>query len=158
MAVVVPVSLAATGVAAASILSAPPAASPAPSPPPGLMRSADVDDGPDDADTKGDPKRDAGIHGGPIERTHDAGACGLVGVGGLPGNWTHGDYVSAVAALGDPALVPIAAQSDCGKPAQAGGPSAQGGGPPEHAGGPPEHAGPPDVAAAPDTAGPPQGS
>jgi hypothetical protein len=83
---------------------------------------------------------DAGVHGGPIERFHRTGACDLVDLGGLPGNWTHGDYVSAVAGLGDPALIPIAARSACGKPTVAVG---RGGGPPEHAGlgGPPEHAG-----------------
>jgi hypothetical protein len=48
----------------------------------------------------------------------------------LPGNWTHGDYVSAVAAAGDPAQIPLAAQSDCGKPMVAVG---HGGGPPAHA-------------------------
>ena len=48
---------------------------------------------------------DAGVHGGPIERFHDAGSCDLTAVGSLPGNWTHGDYVSAVAA-GQPGLDP----------------------------------------------------
>lgn len=105
---------------------------------------------PEDAD-------DEGVHGGPIERVHDAAACDLVDVSALPGNWTHGDYVSAVEALGDPELVPIAARSACGKPAHAGGPP-DGVGPPDHAGGPPEHAGPPDHADAPADAGPPESS
>ena len=52
----------------------------------------------------------------------------------LPAGWTHGDYVSAVAADGTQALVPQAAHSDCGKPMTAVG---HGGGPPAwaHAGG-----------------------
>ncbi|HEX5937817.1 MAG TPA: hypothetical protein VFZ75_09060 [Actinomycetota bacterium] len=71
------------------------------------------------------------VHGGPIQRFHVAGACGLVAVSGLPGNWTHGDYVSAVAAtIDDPAMMVEAAHSDCGKPMHAVG---QGGGPPAHA-------------------------
>jgi hypothetical protein len=70
------------------------------------------------------------VHGGPIQRFHRAGACDLVAVSGLPGNWTHGDYVSAVEALGDPALIPEAARSDCGKPMVA---VERGGGPPAHA-------------------------
>ncbi|HXF36073.1 MAG TPA: hypothetical protein VNO17_02695 [Actinomycetota bacterium] len=73
---------------------------------------------------------DPGVHGGPIARFHRPAACGLVDVSGLPGNWTHGDYVTAVEALGDPALVPTAARSDCGKPLVAVG---RGGGPPAHA-------------------------
>jgi hypothetical protein len=48
----------------------------------------------------------------------------------LPGNWTHGDYVGAVAANGTPAQIREAAHSDCGKPMVAVG---HGGGPPEHA-------------------------
>ncbi len=103
---------------------------------------------------------DGGVHGGPIERFHDAAECGLVDVLALPGNWTHGDYVSAVAALGDPSMVPVAARSACGKPTVSlqGGPPghagadvtwvppglvkrAQGGGPPHsQGGGPPPHA------------------
>ena len=74
--------------------------------------------------------QDAGAHGGPIERFHDAGSCDLTSVSSLPGNWTHGDYVSAVAGAGDPAQIPIAAHSDCGKPMVALG---HGGGPPAHA-------------------------
>jgi len=73
---------------------------------------------------------DAGIHGGPIARFHQAGSCDLTAVGSLPGNWTHGDYVSAVAAAGEAAQIPEAAHSDCGKPMVAVG---HGGGPPEHA-------------------------
>jgi hypothetical protein len=51
-------------------------------------------------------------------------------VGSLPGNWTHGDYVSAVAAGANPALIRQAAWSDCGKPMVSVG----------HSGGPPAHA------------------
>ena len=47
-----------------------------------------------------------------------------------PGNWTHGDYVSSVAAGGEAAEIREAARSDCGKPMVAVG---HGGGPPEHA-------------------------
>jgi hypothetical protein len=75
-------------------------------------------------------EQDAGVHGGPIERFHQGGSCDLKSVSSLPGNWTHGDYVSAVAGGGDPAQVPIAADSDCGKPMVSVG----------HAGGPPAHA------------------
>lgn len=68
-------------------------------------------------DTEGAEADDAGIHGGPIERFHGSGDCGLTAVGELPGNWTHGDYVDAVAtATGDSTLIVQAAQSDCGKP------------------------------------------
>lgn len=77
------------------------------------------------------------VHGGPIERFQDAAGCGLIDVASLPGNWTHGDYVRSVASLGDPALVPIAAHSDCGKPMVS-----LRGGPPAHArdeAGPPPH-------------------
>lgn len=75
-------------------------------------------------------EQDAGVHGGPIERFHQAGSCDLTAVASLPGNWTHGDYVSAVTANGNPAQVREAAHSDCGKPMVAVG---HGGGPPEHA-------------------------
>jgi hypothetical protein len=75
-------------------------------------------------------EQDAGVHGGPIDRFQRAGSCDLTAVSSLPGNWTHGDYVSAVAAAGDPAQIPLAAQSDCGKPMVAVG---HGGGPPAHA-------------------------
>ena len=59
-----------------------------------------------------------------------AGSCDLTAVSSLPGNWTHGDYVSAVAANGSPDQIREAAHSDCGKPMVAVG---HGGGPPEHA-------------------------
>jgi hypothetical protein len=75
-------------------------------------------------------EEDAGVHGGPIDRFQRVGSCDLTAVSSLPGNWTHGDYVSAVAAAGDPAQIPFAAQSDCGKPMVAVG---HGGGPPAHA-------------------------
>ena len=75
-------------------------------------------------------EQDAGVHGGPIERFHQAGSCDLASVSSLPGNWTHGYYVSAVAVAGDPAQIRLAAQSDCGKPMVAVG---HGGGPPAHA-------------------------
>jgi hypothetical protein len=71
---------------------------------------------------------EAGIHGGVIGRFHASRGCSLVSIAGLPGNWTHGDYVTAVAGLGDAALVVEAAHSDCGKPLHAGG-----SGPPAHA-------------------------
>ena len=66
----------------------------------------------------------------PIERFHKAGSCDPTAVASLPGNWTHGDYVSAVAANGNAAQIREAAHSDCGKPRVAVG---HGGGPPEHA-------------------------
>ena len=75
-------------------------------------------------------EQDAGVHGGPIVRFHQGGSCDLAAVSLLPGNWTHGDYVSAVAANGSPAEIQEAAHSDCGKPMVAVG---HGGGPPEHA-------------------------
>jgi hypothetical protein len=75
-------------------------------------------------------EQDAGVHGGPIERFHTAGSCDLTAVSSLPGNWTHGDYVSAVAANGSDTKIREAAHSDCGKPMVAAG---HGGGPPEHA-------------------------
>jgi hypothetical protein len=75
-------------------------------------------------------EQDAGVHGGPIERFHMAGSCDLTAVSSLPGNWTHGDYVSAVAANGSPDQIRVAAHSDCGKPMVSVG---HGGGPPEHA-------------------------
>lgn len=76
-------------------------------------------------------EKNDGVHGGPIERFHAAGSCDLTAVSLLPGNWTHGDYVSAVAANGNAAQIREAAQSDCGKPMVAIG--HEGGGPPEHA-------------------------
>lgn len=75
-------------------------------------------------------ERDDGVHGGPIERFHAAGSCDLTAVSSLPGNWTHGDYVSAVATNGNAAQIRETAHSDCGKPMVAVG---HGGGPPEHA-------------------------
>jgi hypothetical protein len=85
----------------------------------------------DKADDKAEGnEQDAGVHGGPIERFHTAGSCDLTVVSSLPGNWTHGDYVSAVAANGNAAQIREAAHSDCGKPMVAVG---HGGGPPEHA-------------------------
>jgi len=75
-------------------------------------------------------EQEAGVHGGPIERFQKAGSCDLTAVAPLPDNWTHGDYVSAVAADGTPAQIQEAAHSDCGKPMVSVG---HGGGPPEHA-------------------------
>ena len=85
------------------------------------------DDKEDNAESN---EQDAGVHGGPIDRLHAAGSCDLTAVSSLPGNWTHGDYVSAVAANGNAAQIREAAHSDCGKPMAAVG---HGGGPPEHA-------------------------
>jgi hypothetical protein len=45
---------------------------------------------------------DSGTLGGPIERFHGPGACDLIDVSALPGNWTHGSYVSAVEQASDP--------------------------------------------------------
>jgi hypothetical protein len=64
-----------------------------------------------------------------LVRGGKSGTCDLTAVASLPGNWTHGDYVSAVAADGDAAQIPLAAHSDCGKPIVAVGH----GGPPAHA-------------------------
>lgn len=63
-----------------------------------------------------------GVHGGPKARFHDASACNLTNVSKLPGNWTHGDYLSAVARTGDQAKTVQAAHSRCGKPMKARGP------------------------------------
>jgi hypothetical protein len=60
-----------------------------------------------------------GNHGGPKPRFHDSSECKLVDVSTLPGNWTHGDYVSAVEKK-DPSKVQEAAHSRCGKPTHAG--------------------------------------
>jgi hypothetical protein len=61
---------------------------------------------------------DAGDKGGTVERYHGE-DCTLAT--GLQGNWTHGDYVSAVAKDDDDAtVVSDAAQSRCGKPLNAG--------------------------------------
>jgi hypothetical protein len=75
-------------------------------------------------------EQDAGVHGGPIDRFHNAGSCDLTAVGALPGNWTHGDYVDAVAVDGTAVQITEAAHSDCGKPMVSVG---HGGGPPAHA-------------------------
>jgi hypothetical protein len=75
-----------------------------------------------------DAKDTAAMHGGPIERVHDAGECDLIDVTALRGNWTHGDYVSVVARDGKTGLIRDAARSDCGMPTV----STQGG-PPEQA-------------------------
>lgn len=81
-------------------------------------------------DNAGATDQDAGVHGGPIDRFHGAGACDLTAISSLPGNWTHGDYVTAVAADGTAVQIGEAAHSDCGKPMVAVG---HGGGPPAHA-------------------------
>jgi hypothetical protein len=113
-----------------------------------------------------DPSRDSSgrsedTPGGSIERVHDVTQCGLIDVSTLQGNWTHGDYVSAVAVGSSNADVREAAQSDCGKPTTAvqpsGLPGNTGGAPPEHAthhaddgqahaGGPPHESGPGETA------------
>ena len=72
---------------------------------------------------------DEAIYGGPIERFHRANPCDLADVSALPGNWTHGEYVDAVAAGGNPVLIQRAAMSNCGKPMVA----VEHGGPPAHA-------------------------
>jgi len=60
---------------------------------------------------------EAGVHGGPIDRFHGSGSCGQTNVSSVQGNWTHGNYVSALAvATGDSTMIVQAAQSDCGKP------------------------------------------
>jgi hypothetical protein len=97
VAFVVTVVLGASGIATAGILSA----------------AGSSSDPNDKAEAN---EQDAGVHGGPIERFHQAGSCDLIAVSSLPGNWTHGDYVSTVAANGTPAQIQMAAHSDCGKP------------------------------------------
>ena len=87
--------------------------------------------GTDQGAVQGEQREDAGVHGGPIERFHLSGGCDLVGLAGLPGNWTHGDYVTAVDALGDASVIVEAAHSDCGKPMKS--VDHHGGGPPPHA-------------------------
>lgn len=67
------------------------------------------------------PAGTEGVHGGPKARFHDAAACNLTDVSELTGNWTHGDYVGAVAKSGDEAKIKTAARSRCGKPIHAGG-------------------------------------
>jgi hypothetical protein len=111
VAFVVTVVLGASGIATAGILSA----------------AGSSSDPNDKAEAN---EQDAGVHGGPIERFHQAGSCDLIAVSSLPGNWTHGDYVSTVAANGTPAQIQMAAHSDCGKPMVSVG---HGGGPPAHA-------------------------
>jgi hypothetical protein len=66
--------------------------------------------------SRSDPADTTGSHGGSVERFHDAGSCTLTDVTALSGNWTHGDYVSAVAQGGDATQIREAAQSDCGMP------------------------------------------
>jgi hypothetical protein len=93
-----------SGVATAAVFSGSPSGGPS------SLEKADHDKADDASDEA------SGIHGGPIERLHGAGGCGLTAVGQLPGNWTHGDYVSAVAAGDSAANTQAAAHSDCGKP------------------------------------------
>jgi hypothetical protein len=97
-----------SGVAAAAMLSAKASPSPRGGRNPAPLSS---EKGADESHEAG-----AGIHGGPIQRFHEAGRCSIVDVSTLDGNWTHGDYAAAVAALGDASLIPTAAHSDCGKP------------------------------------------
>lgn len=73
---------------------------------------------------------DHGPHGGSIDRFHAPASCDLVATAGLPGHWTHGDYVTAVAGIGGPEMIVQAAHSGCGKPMPA---AARGGGLPAHA-------------------------
>src|ERR687897_1676312 len=115
LAFVVMFVLGVSGIATAGILVA--GGSPAAGPPAGDDKAEATD-------------QDSGVHGGPIDRFHNGGSCDLTAVSSLPGNWTHGDYVSTVAANGTPAQIQTAAHSDCGKPMVAVG---HGGGPPEHA-------------------------
>lgn len=63
----------------------------------------------------------AGVHGGPKARFHDRAVCNLTDVSKLTGNWTHGDYMAAVAKSGDETKIRAAARSRCGKPVHAGG-------------------------------------
>jgi hypothetical protein len=98
----VSVSVLVSGVAVASVMASS-----------GQSPNANGDDRSDHHETADE----AGIHGGPIDRFHGSGSCGLTSVSALPGNWTHGDYVSTVAmATGDSTMIMQAAQSDCGKP------------------------------------------
>lgn len=59
-----------------------------------------------------DGDEDGGVHGGSVPRVHE----GCEGVEGLEGNWTHGDYVSAVGRQSGSEAKKAAAHSDCGKP------------------------------------------
>jgi hypothetical protein len=115
LALVVMFVLGVSGIATAGILGA--GGSPAAGPPAGDDKAETTD-------------QDSGVHGGPIDRFHNAGSCDLTAVPSLPGNWTHGDYVTAVAADGTAIQIHEAAQSDCGKPMVSVG---HGGGPPAHA-------------------------
>lgn len=56
------------------------------------------------------------VHGGTVARFHDAAACPLPAGVTLSGNWTHGDYVRAVATTHDRHLIRVAARSKCGRP------------------------------------------
>jgi hypothetical protein len=74
---------------------------------------------------RAESKDAAAAHGGPIERVHRSASCDLTDVDALPANWTHGDYVRAVARSGKDGAVREAALSACGKPvvaSTAGGP------------------------------------
>src|SRR5918994_2756248 len=101
LALVVMFVLGVSGIATAGILGA--GGSPAAGPPAGDDKAEATD-------------QDSGVHGGPIDRFHNSGSCDLATVSSLPGNWTHGDYVSAVAADGSAIQIRDAAHSDCGKP------------------------------------------
>jgi hypothetical protein len=105
-----------SGLAATSVLAS------SSSPGPGSLERSGIE--------KSSQGKTQATNGGPIERFHDTGPCDLTDVSSLPGNWTHGDYVSAVATGGDAALIPQAARSDCGKPTVA---VDHGGGPPASA-------------------------
>jgi hypothetical protein len=72
---------------------------------------------------------DGGVHGGTVERFHGSG-CDVPSGANLSGNWTHGDYVSAWAAGGDPEAIQAAAHSACGKPLHATGSHGKQGNPP----------------------------
>jgi hypothetical protein len=100
----VSVSVLLSGVAVASVVvSSTHTPNPSRGAPPGRVESSDGGE--------------TGVDGGPIDRFHGSGSCELTSVGALPGNWTHGDYVSAVAmATGDSKMIVQAAHSDCGKP------------------------------------------
>ena len=106
--------------AAASVL----ASSPSPSAHPGDESKAQEADG---AEGTAEPRHE-GVHGGTVTRFQQVDACGLTNTSALEGNWTHGDYVSAVAANGDHVQIQAAAHSRCGKPMVA-----EKGGPPAHA-------------------------
>jgi hypothetical protein len=70
--------------------------------------------------TEQDQERPGQEGEGTVRRFHDQGLCVFPeGVTVPDGNWTHGDYVSAWAATGDPGAATTAAHSPCGKPLQA---------------------------------------